>query len=619
MKVLQLLIIIIAVNLEGVESVTATATFTETKSFTDPTATFTETKSVTDPTATFTETKSVTAPTATFTETKSVTAPTATFTETKSLTDPTATFTETKSVTAPTATFTETKSLTDPTATFTETKSVTAPTATFTETKSFTAPTATFTETKSVTAPTATLTETKSFTAPTATFTETKSVTAPTATLTETKSFTAPTATLTETKSVTASVSPSVSKTLTVTASLSKSLTLTNTHSASKTVTISTSQTISISKTITQSITETFSLSKTFTVSKSISDSSTKTISKSLSLPTATVTASLTNSLSNSHTVSVTMSLSLPTRSETFSETRTISMSLPTRTESETIRQSIPAWNKVWYYQGPYSSPVFDIYPTEVVSADRIEFTFSGYRVAEGIPVVFIPQPEAGVRNYNICAELIPNEDWAVVDMPEIASDHDLITTLSNGTQRFKTSRGGYSMEDLVIDASTLQSDSPNIPNYLYLESREYYVCVRPDDNGWNALDTLITVVQQNSSDPYYGYQSCQQFIEQNSDFCGCYFSVGSFDSDDSEMSLISNRQTGWINIASDYSMERLLDIDTKSRYRSGCCTRLSSDSSVLTKNYPLDSVADSSGSNLFRTWGTCASSEDTFSSRSVY
>ncbi|KAJ9453187.1 hypothetical protein DIPPA_06397 [Diplonema papillatum] len=216
--------------------------------------------------------------------------------------------------------------------------------------------------------------------------------------------------------------------------------------------------------------------------------------------------------------------------------------------------------------------------------------------------------PEAGQRSYNICAELLPNEQWAIEHMDRLTVTHALTKSLRNETESYKVVIQDYEREPLTVDSSSLRSGQ--VGAWPTTGDVEYYVCVRPDDFGWNALATTVTVKQENASDPFYGYRTCSRFVASHSEFCGCFFTVGEFDAADDEPRFAGQRRSGWITVDQTYSIAQLAQVDAKSRYRSGCCAGLPHGSAVFGVSTPLDSFASSSGASLVRAWGTCSGSD---------
>eukprot|EP01062_Namystynia_karyoxenos_P058596 TRINITY_DN50114_c0_g1_i1.p1 TRINITY_DN50114_c0_g1~~TRINITY_DN50114_c0_g1_i1.p1 ORF type:complete len:336 (+),score=96.47 TRINITY_DN50114_c0_g1_i1:85-1008(+) len=280
-----------------------------------------------------------------------------------------------------------------------------------------------------------------------------------------------------------------------------------------------------------------------------------------------------------------------------------------------TLVPALPVWPRFWYYQGPFSDLAFTVDPKTVVQADSTRFTFRGYLAAEDIPVVFLRAPEPTYRNYNICAELLPNEEWAVEQMPRISHQRTLQYAIGNSSLSFGVTIDGVEYQDLSVDTSTLLTDQEGL--WRFYDAISYFVCVRPDSTGWNSLESLVTVYQENSTLPHYGYQNCEQFLAARTEFCGCYFTVGSFTSDDNLFTAA--RGTGWINIPTTYSNLLLLRVSEKTRFRQGCCQRLTTGDEVLSKDYPVDSVVDADGSVLQRSWGTCASEEYVWTPRASF
>ncbi|KAJ9446040.1 hypothetical protein DIPPA_24021 [Diplonema papillatum] len=286
--------------------------------------------------------------------------------------------------------------------------------------------------------------------------------------------------------------------------------------------------------------------------------------------------------------------------------------------QAEAAVDPLPNWDPFWYYQGPFPSLLFDVSPKSAVQADQTLFHFSGYLAEEGVPVVFLRSPEKGARNYNICAELLPNEEWAVENMNAIGPTRGMTETLNNGTQTFDVVIEYAQREALVVDTTTLESNQ--VGDWTTQDAVDYYVCVRPDDNGWNSLDSLVTVKQENASDPFYGYQSCDQLLAVHPEYCGCFFSVGDYTEGDAMAPYVNERKSGWINIDTAYQMQLMLDIDIRARFRMGCCADLPFDSRTLTEGAtPVSSVLSSDGTWLRRNWGTCKPADQAFSPRPIY
>eukprot|EP00662_Eupelagonemidae_sp_cell21_P001429 gene1429-40240_t len=238
---------------------------------------------------------------------------------------------------------------------------------------------------------------------------------------------------------------------------------------------------------------------------------------------------------------------------------------------------------------------LFTVDPKEVVESDKTSFRFRGYKVDEDVPVVFLRSPEPMYRNYNICAELLPNADWAIAHMPKIDARHQLEYAVGNASTAFDVNIESLQHQPLVVDTATLRSQQ--VAHHTAGDPVEYFVCVRPDEQaGWNSLESLVTVYQENSTEPFYGYQSCAQFLDAHPEFCGCYFTVGEFDDDDDRGGLVTLRGTGWVSIPDAYPNQNLMRATEKMRFRQGCCRRLMTGDPVLKKNYPVDSIVDVSG-----------------------